>query len=295
MPSQLHEGLVGLFRDQPALAPELLAQALHADVPEYSEARIDSAELTEIQPTEYRADLVIQLRREDSVLGIVVEVQLSRDDDKGFVWPVYIATLRNRIRCPVCLLVVAPDAKVAKWASQPILLGGNSRVVPWVLDAATIPEIVDLERARAHPQLAVLSALAHGQDPDVEKAVEIALAAQGATEDLDTDQSRMYFDLITCCLSEAARRVLEAMDPKKYQYQSEFARRYYGQGKEEGMAKGLVEGRAEMALTILSKRFGSLPEVIQSKIRCANVAELNALADRLLSAHSLNEALGALG
>ena len=93
--------------------------ALLADVPEYTEARIDSADLTEIQPTEYRADLVIQLRREDSVLGIVVEVQLGRDDDKGFVWPVYIATLRNRIRCPVCLLVIAPDAKVADWASRP--------------------------------------------------------------------------------------------------------------------------------------------------------------------------------
>jgi hypothetical protein len=195
------------------------------------------------------------------VLGIVVEVQLNRDDDKGFVWPVYIATLRNRIRCPVCLLVVASDAKVVNWARQPILLGG---------------------------------ALAHGQDSDTKKAVQIALAAERVVAELDSERSELYFDLLRCCLSEAARQALEEMDPKKYQYQSEFARRYYGRGKEEGRTEGLVEGRAEMALTMLSKRFGSLPEMTQTRIRCATAAELNALADRLFSAHTLNEVLGAL-
>jgi hypothetical protein len=318
MPSQLHEGLVNLFRDQPALAPELLAQALQADIPEYKEARIDSADLTELQPTEYRADLVVQLRHEGSVLGIVVEVQLSRDDDKGFVWPVYITTLRNRIRCPVCLLVVAPDPNVAKWASRPILLGGDSRVVPCVLHAANIPEILSLEQARAHPELAVLSALAHGQDADADKAAAIAVAAESAANELDTGRSSLYFDLIRCCLSEAARLRLNKMDPKKYEYQSDFARRYFGQGKEEGLAEGRgqgqiegrvegkaegrvegkaegrVEGRAELAIGVLSDRFGSLPEALQKRIRNASAEEVRALFGRLFDAHTLNEALGVL-
>jgi hypothetical protein len=295
MVSELHEGLVSLFRERPALAPELLVQALSAEVPEYTEARVDSADLTVIRPTEYRADIVVQLRNDDSVFGIVVEVQLNKDDDKGFVWPVYIATLRDRIRCPVCLLVVTPDANVAHWACQPIALGGDSRVVPLVLHPENIPEILRAEQAREHPELAVLSAIVHGRDADAEKSAEIALAAHSAAALLDTRRSEMYFDLVLYCLSEAARRVLQAMDTTKYQYQSEFARRYFGQGREEGKAEGNVEGRAEMALKLLSLRFGRLPEVIRGRVLRARASDLDALAERLLSAHTLDEALEDLG
>src|SRR5258708_24110841 len=40
------------------------------------------------------------------VLGIVLEMQFSTDEDKRYAWPVYAANLRARIRCPVCLLVI---------------------------------------------------------------------------------------------------------------------------------------------------------------------------------------------
>lgn len=116
MPSPLHEALLLLFRNRPALAPELLREALHFEPPPYSEARIDSADLTEIQPTEYRADLVVLLLRGVPVLGIVVEVQLARDDRKRFAWPVHVATLRARLECPVCLLVVTAAAQLASEA-----------------------------------------------------------------------------------------------------------------------------------------------------------------------------------
>ena len=86
MPSYVHEALSLLFRNRPELAPELLRDALHVQLPPYTEARIDSADLTEIQPAEYRADLVVLLLNGTPVLGIVVEVQLSRDDRKQFVW-----------------------------------------------------------------------------------------------------------------------------------------------------------------------------------------------------------------
>jgi hypothetical protein len=38
MPSQLHEALLLLFRNRPSLAPELLRDALHVELPEYTEA-----------------------------------------------------------------------------------------------------------------------------------------------------------------------------------------------------------------------------------------------------------------
>jgi hypothetical protein len=244
----------------------------------------------EVRPSEYRADAIIQLRRDGSVFGIIVEVQLRKDEDKGFVWPVYIATLRNRIRCPVCLLVVAPDDKVASWARQPIILGGDSRVVPWVLPLADIPEILHPEQASEQPELAVLSAIAHGNDPDVNKSLEIAMAAHRASEALDRDRSSLYFDLISGSLSEAARKAFESMVANR-QYISDFARKYFGDGKAEGKA----EGEAAVLLILLSQRFGVLSETTQDRIRGASVAQLESLAQRLLTASTLREALGELG
>ena len=68
MPSFLHEALLMLFRNRPALAPELLRDALHVELPDYTEVRVDSADLTDIEPAEYRADLVILLSHGSPVL-----------------------------------------------------------------------------------------------------------------------------------------------------------------------------------------------------------------------------------
>ena len=126
MPSYLHEALLQLFRNRPALAPDLLRDALHWRLPPYTEVRIDSADLTEIQPAEYRADLVVSLLEGVRVFGIVVEVQLSRDERKPFVWPTYVAQLRARLELPVCLLVVTTDEVTARWAAKPIISRSKS-------------------------------------------------------------------------------------------------------------------------------------------------------------------------
>lgn len=59
MPSQSHEMLLLLFRNRPALAVDLLVESLGIELPEYTEVRIESADLTDVVPTEYRADLVV--------------------------------------------------------------------------------------------------------------------------------------------------------------------------------------------------------------------------------------------
>src|SRR5262245_20943859 len=120
MPSQLHEVLLLLFRNQPRLAPELLRDALHVKLPPYTEARIESADLTDLPPAEYRADLVVLLLDGAPVLGIIVEVQLSPDGRKQYVWPAYVVNLRARLKCAVCLLVVTVDEATARWAAKPV-------------------------------------------------------------------------------------------------------------------------------------------------------------------------------
>jgi hypothetical protein len=282
MPSQLHEALLLLFRNRPSLAPELLRDALQCDLPLYTDARVDSAELTEVQPAEYRADLVISLLNGVPVFGIVVEAQLAPDERKRFVWPVYVANLRARLEVPVWLLVVTADEATARWAAKPIDIGGGNRFAAFVLGPSGIPEITREDEARADPELAVLSAMAHGMSLDAAKAAQIALAAQLASLDLDEDRSRLYFDLVMASLSEAARLELRTMDPAKYEYQSDFARHY--------VALGRQEGRADLVRRLLILRFGPLPAAIGTHIAAASADELDAIGERLLTAKSLAEA-----
>lgn len=284
MPSVSHDWLVQLFHNRPSMAPELLREVLHVGLPNFTEVQIYSADLTDVQPTEYRADLVLRLLDGTEVLGIVVEVQLSPDRRKRFVWPVYAATLRARLECPVCLLVVTVDEAIARWAAQAIEMGGGNRFVPLVLRPSGVPEVTDEAQARADPELAVLSAMAHGADPDMEKAVRIARAALSAVRDLDDDRFTMYVDLIGKSHSEVARRAMQAMDPRKYEYQSEFARRYVAQGE--------IKGRAALVIRQLVSRFGPLPQQAEARIAQASVEELDKMGERLLTAQTLDEALG---
>ena len=198
---------------------------------------------------------------------------------------------RSRIRSPVCLLVLTADDAVARWAGRAIDLGGGNQFVPWVLSLSGVPEISDEAQAKADPELAVLSAVAHGADEDFEKSARIALAAQAALLDLDADRSLMYHDMLLAGLSEAAREVLQAMMPDRYEYQSDFAKRHYAQGQAQGQAQGLVQGRAELVLRQLARRFGELPETLQTSLRHASIEELDRIGERLLTARSLEEAL----
>src|SRR6185436_5733891 len=91
------------------------------------------------------------------------------------------------------------------------------------------------------PELAVLSAMAHGE---TEQGATIAGAVLPAIQGLDDDRARFYYDLVYNSLNDAARRALEAM-MKGYEYQSDFAKKYVEQGRSEGLVKGRSEGRVE--------------------------------------------------
>ena len=76
------------------------------------------------------------------------------------------------------------------------------------------------------------------------------------------------------------------MNSLGYEYQSDFARRYFGQGK--------AEGRMEITLKLLALRFGPLPDATQTRVRSAQDAQVDAIAERLLTVQTLEEALGSL-
>jgi hypothetical protein len=184
------------------------------------------------------------------------------------------------------VLVITVDEAVARWAAKPIEMGNGSRFVPLVLRPSGVPEVTDDAQAVADPELAVLSAMAHGQDVDTGKAVQIALAARSAIVRRDHDRSKLYLDLVDQHLSEAAQRALQAMDLRKYEYQSEFARRY--------VAEGEAKGRAALVIKLLTRRFGPLTQDLEARIGESSIAELDEIAERLLTAQTVREALGLL-
>jgi hypothetical protein len=288
MPSILHDALIRLLRNRPELAPELLQSALSLTLPRYTDVRVDSADLTEVQPAEYRADLVILLCDVKPVLGLIVEVQLARDRHKRFAWPAYVANLRARWRCPVCLLVICTDVAVARWAETPTHLGCTNVFTPRVLPLDALPEFTKEADAEVNPELTVFSAVMHGEDADILKAARLAAIAQGVSAKLDADRSALYVDLVLSSLSEAARKVLqENMRADGYVYQSDFAKHYVAEGRVEGLA----QGRAALVTRLLAVRFGALSEGVKEQIASKSIEELDAIGERLLTAATLQEAL----
>jgi hypothetical protein len=282
-PSLPHEGLIALFRNRPMLAPELLRDLLHITLPAYTDVRIESAELTSLLPTEYRADLVVLLVDGRPVLGIIVEVQLSEDADKRVSWPAYIVNLFARIRCPVELLVVSPSSSVAAWASKPIQIGAST-VRPLVLGPDGVPVIRTVDEASLSPELAVLSAMAHGQD-DVDTAVAIALAASTAAQKLGKDLWLLYFGLIRTGLGEAARKKFQML-PQGQQFFDESQQRSF----ERGALTGKAEGEANAILRVLGKRGLAVSDVQREKVlACTDIATLEGWLDKAVTATSTDE------
>jgi hypothetical protein len=260
MPSMAHEILVDLFKNRPSLAAEILAEVLGVALPAYTEARLASSDLTEIQPAEYRADAVVVLLDHDiPVRVIIVEVQLAIDPRKRLTWPTYVTVSRAIHGCPAGLLIVAPEPAVAGWCAEPIETGVPGFVLrPPVLRRSAVPVVTDLREAALRPELGVLSAMAHGE---TEQGATIATAVLPAIRGLDDDRARLYYDLVYNSLHEAARRALEAM-MKGYEYQSDFAKKYVAQGRTEGHA----EGTARALLTVLRVRGIAVPDAVRERI-----------------------------
>ena len=295
MPSFLHDALIRLFRDEPGIVPLLLRDVLQFALPDYSAVRVESADLTQIQPTEYRADLVVLLAEDRPALGVIVEAQLKRDPAKRKSWPVYVATVHARFGCPTCVLVVTPRRGVAAWARAAVHMGPGSSFEPIVLGPDVLPGIVDPESARRTPELAVLSAVAHGKSRDTARAVQIAFAALVGCVDLDAEKATFYADVVRVSLGKAARAALESLmqSPEHHEFQSAFARKYTAIGKTEGKTEGKAEGKAEALLRVLDRR-GLFASAAQRRrvLGCSDLQQLDVWLDRAITATSADEVFG---
>jgi hypothetical protein len=142
--------------------------------------------------------------------------------------------------------------------------------------------VTDADVARSHPELTVLSALAHGGREDPSAVFEALLTALDA---IAHDHANLYTDLVFTVLPAAARAWLEEfMTTAPHRYQSDFARRYFSQGEAKGEAKAL--------LAILDARKIEVPDAIRADIAaCTDIAQLEAWIRRAATAEKIQDVL----
>ena len=94
----------------------------------------------------------------------------------------------------------------------------------------------------------------------------------------------LYLDLILSALPEAVRRAVEAWMPR-YEYQSDFARRY--------VAEGMAEGIREALLRVPGRRGFALSPELQRKLEAEpSVERLERWLDLAVTAQSLADVFG---
>ncbi|USY18853.1 hypothetical protein NE857_26805 [Nocardiopsis exhalans] len=198
MPGQEHEIPLKLVQNQPAMAPVLL-ESLGFDIPHHTEAINTSSVLTNCDPKELNSDGAVLLRDgARHVMAVVVERQNGRDYEKRLTWPAYLSLLRLRLKCPAVLVVLCPTGALARWCATPIQTGHPGfDLSPLTIGPAEMPLIVDHEQARALPELAVLSARAHG-DTDT-RTLEAVLEALDATANKNR---AFYYDYVLAGLKQ---------------------------------------------------------------------------------------------
>lgn len=286
MPSLEHEFPLDIIRHRPEVAVELLEAAQQVPVPKYSRTRCESGDATTTAATEYRIDSAVVCEEDDvPQMAIIVENQLKKDEEKEFSWPVYVSTLRARLRCPVKLLVLVPKASVCQWCATPIDLGcGEVRPVPLLM--GSIPPITDPEQARAHPELAIIAA-AHNDARD--RAALDALPA--ALEAIDQSMTSLYSDYVLAALPRAARKYLEEiMGTGTYEYKTRLFRRSFQDGRDAGLAAGKAAGKADDIITFLRARGIEVTEDTRERITsCTDIDRLDTWVRRAATVSSAEE------
>ncbi|SEG89764.1 hypothetical protein SAMN04489712_12456 [Thermomonospora echinospora] len=284
MPTREHEIWLELIQERPSLAADLL-RLVHPEVPDFEEARVESGALNDYKPTEYRADSVVSLLSGNNpALALIVEVQRGPVKEKRWSWPAYLGTLWSRRRCPVALLVICPDRGVARQARVPIQMGHPGLVItPLVLGPDEMPTIIDPDEATRNVELAVLSALVHGTEPEAEK-VFAGMFDVFHRAGLDgTAEAQAYIDELLAMLPQAAGKLLEAiMQTKQHEYKSDYFRRAKAEAEAEGLAKAV--------LTVLDSRGVEVTDEVRARIvGCTDLEQLGVWLRRAVSAASAGD------
>ena len=291
MPSPDHEGLVELFRSRETFAAEVAHRWLGVAMPAFEAAEVGDSVLS--VPVELRADLVVVLKdgEGEPVFGLIVEVQLRKDERKRPRWVLYAAALHDRLKCPVAVMVVPKDQAVAVWASERLEVGPGHAFQPLVLGPDLVPRVTAAEAEQA-PEMGVLSVIAHGHEAD---GLELALSVIPAISQIEDDARReMFYDLVAAGLSAAAQEELEAMALSgNYEFQSDVVKNLIARSQATGKAEGEKIGAHRALVGVLVKalqhRGVELDAALSTRIEQATSENLERWTLELMSGADIDQ------
>lgn len=294
MPSTLHEGLIALLRADPQLVIDLVAlgHGVHLTtrpellVDRHTELGVDGRQLLQVNARS--ADLVLVAEDPEDPEGgcvIVVEVQLDDAPDKRWRIPTYVASLADRHRLPVHLVVVALRDRVARrlatWS-----LGTALGIRSFILDRRSTPGAKGTKSSLSRPSAAIFAGAIHGFHGDLE-AARVGLMAALA---LPQPDSQRYAATILAAQSPACRAIFLGALPMQVQGQISQLEREGGSflaGREEGRREGRRSMLVESIFALLDAR--DIP-VSPRQARRIRAAELELLERCFVAARKVERA-----
>jgi hypothetical protein len=305
VPQTLHQAVVAVFRDDPALAFDLARSVFGVPLPELGEVQDRKSELDRFAPCvgdagELRPDLALSAmvrgirnarrgRKARCGVGMVLEVQRRIVQLKRWrIW-VYWALLAEYLQLSTIVIVVALTDAVSRWARSI----GDLEIPPrdglLVLDRQNMPRITDIDQARRRPGMAVLSGLLHTGD------VEVLRVGFAVALELPDERRWRYASALFGVAPEIERlTLLEGMKMEE-RYQLTKAERNsiaYHDGRRDGQRMGERAGLVKLVLTILELREIPVSKAQAARIRaCKNLEKLDRWATRAKQAGSVDELL----
>ncbi|MGB0679998.1 MAG: hypothetical protein ACPGUV_10090, partial [Polyangiales bacterium] len=170
MPSQLHDSIVDLFRRAPTLLFELLRGRNPPQPHPTGPIEVTDGDLSKARSIERRADLLLHRQGPDGTrFSDILEVQLIPPTRKKHRrWAGYVTEVHDRFDTDVTsLTIITVNRAIARACAHPLHFGPPGVTwPPYVLGPDELPWATAAQAERM-PELGVLCAIAHGDDPHV--------------------------------------------------------------------------------------------------------------------------------
>lgn len=148
--------------------------------------------------------------------------------------------------------------------------------------------MLDEDLARAHPALAILSAVCHATRPDIERMFPVILAA---IQSMDHTKVDSYYDVVWSALPAPAQTQWEEFMTLaiRREYRNPALREAAAKGKAEGKA----EGQARAILLVLESRGVPVADDARERVlACTDPDQLDTWLRRAVSATTTADVLG---
>ncbi len=248
------------------------------------------------------ADVVAELETKNGVEELVVvhiEAQLRWERNFGERMFQYYALLWLRYRKPILPIVVylrgGRDGSGEETYGVTVL--GQRRLRFWYQSVSLAKLDAEEYVGKGKPVAAALAALMNrrtSKEPLALRALMLQVVAGSELDDarkfLLLNLIETYFKLSRDHQTRFRRLVSEEEFREVQEMEVMWADRMRAKYEKEGREKGLIEGKREALLRLLTKKFGPLSEDVTARVRALEaVDELDVYLDRVLTATSLEE------